>query len=40
MKAIGTTDADFYAGLVGQLIDLGSQGQSAEEEGTNLCCPW
>jgi hypothetical protein len=32
MKALGTTDDDFPAGLVKQLVDAGSEGQSAAEE--------
>ncbi|HKI15316.1 MAG TPA: hypothetical protein VKA12_10000 [Roseiarcus sp.] len=36
MKAIGTTDTEFYTGLVRQLINVGSQGQSAEEDGANF----
>ena len=36
MKAIGTADPDFYAGLVTQLISVGSQGRSADEGGTNF----
>jgi hypothetical protein len=36
MKAIGTTDPDFYTGLVRQLINVGSQGEFADEGGTNF----
>ena len=36
MKAIGTTDSDFYSGLIGQLINVGSPGKEPEEAGTNF----
>ena len=36
MKAIGTTDADFYSGLLGQLINVGSPGREPDEAGTNF----
>ncbi len=36
MKALGTTDDDFLAGLVKQLVDAGSQGSNPDERGTNF----
>ncbi len=36
MKAIGTTDSDFYGGLLGQLVNVGSPGREPDEEGTNF----
>ncbi len=36
MKALGTTDDDFLAGLVKQLVDAGSQGSAPDESGTNF----
>lgn len=36
MKALGTTDDDFLAGLVKQLVNVGSQGGNADERGTNF----
>jgi len=36
MKAIGTTDADFYGGLIGQLINVGSPNREPDEAGANF----
>ena len=36
MKSIGTTDTDFYSGLIGQLINVGSPGKEPDEAGTNF----
>ena len=36
MKAIGTTDDGFLAGLVKQLVDAGSQGPAPDESGINF----
>ena len=36
MKAIGTTYADFYSGLIGQLINVGSPSTEPDEAGTNF----
>ena len=36
MKALGTTDEDFLAGLVRQLVDAGSQGTTPDERETNF----
>jgi hypothetical protein len=36
MKSIGTTDADFYSGLMLQLINVGSPGKEPDEAGTNF----
>ena len=36
MKAIGSTDADFYGGLIKQLINVGSPGKEPDEAGTNF----
>ena len=36
MKAIGSTDADFYSGLLSQLVNVGSPGREPDEAGTNF----
>src|SRR5271170_8195503 len=36
MKSIGTTDTDFYSGLMLQLINVGSPGKEPDEAGTNF----
>jgi len=36
LKAVGTSDDDFLAGLLKQLINAGSQGPNADESGTNF----
>jgi hypothetical protein len=36
MKALGTTDEDFLKGLVAQLVNVGSQGSTPDESGTNF----
>lgn len=36
MKAIGTTAADFYSGLIRQLVNVGSPGKEPDEAGTNF----
>ncbi len=36
MKAIGTTDDDFFEGLAKQLVNVGSQGLNADESGINF----
>ncbi len=36
MKALGTADDDFLAGLIKQLVSVGSQGASPDESGTNF----
>jgi hypothetical protein len=36
MEALGTTDADFYNGLLGQLINAGSPGKQFDEAGVNF----
>ena len=36
MKALGTTDDDFFEGLVKQLVNAGSQGSTPDESGTNF----
>lgn len=36
MKAIGTTHADFYSGLISQLVNVGSPGPEPDEAGTNF----
>src|SRR5271154_1191264 len=36
MKSIGTTDTDFYSGLILQLINVGSPGKEPDEAGTNF----
>lgn len=36
MRALGTTDTDFYSGLLGQLVNIGSPGQEPDEAGINF----
>lgn len=36
MADIGTTDKDFYMGLVGQIASLGSQGKSVDDAASNF----
>ena len=36
MKALGTTDDDFLAGLIKQLVSVGSRGATPDESGTNF----
>ena len=36
MKALGTANSDFYHGLVNQLVNAGSQGPKADENGLNF----
>jgi hypothetical protein len=36
MKAIGSTDGDFLHGLTKQLVNAGTQGPKADEDGTNF----
>jgi hypothetical protein len=36
MEAMGTTDADFLEGLLGQLANAGSQGRQVDERGLNF----
>lgn len=36
MKAIGTTNAEFYSGMLSQLINVGSPGREPDEAGTNF----
>jgi hypothetical protein len=36
MEALGTTDADFLDGLLGQLANAGSQGREVDERGLNF----
>jgi hypothetical protein len=36
MEAVGSTDPDFYSGLIGQLLNAGSRGQKPDEHGVNF----
>ncbi len=36
METLGTTDLDFVSGLLGQLVNAGSQGKSVDESGLNF----
>ena len=36
MKAVGTSDSDFFDGLIRQLINVGSPGVEPDEAGTNF----
>jgi len=36
MHALGTADGDFFDGLIGQLINVGTQGKKPDERGTNF----
>ena len=36
MKGLGTTDDDFLGGLIKQLVSVGSQGATPDEDGTNI----
>jgi hypothetical protein len=36
MEAMGTTSDDFAKGMIGQLVNIGSQGQTVDESGTNF----
>lgn len=36
MKALATTDTDFYKGLISQLVGAGTQGRLADEKGINF----
>jgi hypothetical protein len=36
LKAIGSTDSDFYSGFIRQLINVGSPGKEPDEAGTNF----
>ena len=36
MESLGTADFDFYDGLLTQLVNVGTQGKTPDERGTNF----